>query len=264
MIAEQGVHQAWVRIEDADAIWIEPKAGDGGRKALKNENVLDFIADKRWPAACACGYKFRENDERQVVSDLIYRRIDTGEQMTLREAPPGAMWDAWWLREANLGRVAYGGPDGRVISVKTPVGAWVLDGPSIDRPEQKWARTGEPPKITAWPAIQINFPLRYHAFLTSGVLKAFPLTANEASEAAAFAASDTGLSLSVVQVRPGTFVVMETNVALRHHLKIASTHGGSYPDTPEARPKEAGPPSQPAVGDPFGRKTEEAPQPRRH
>lgn len=232
LVSEQGFHQAWVRIEDAGAVWAEPDAIAGGRKSLKNHDVADFIGDKRWPAACACGYKFVESDDRQVVSDLIYRRPDTGEEMTLRDAPVGALWDAWWLRGTRTGPTTYGGPDGRVITVKTPAGAWVVDGPPVDQPEQKWTRTGEPPKITVRPSIRIGSPVRYCAFLTNGVLQTFPLTANEAGDAAALASSETGIPFSVVQVRTGALVVMETNVALRHHLKIIAGYVGSRPAEP--------------------------------
>lgn len=226
-VSEQGLHQTWVRIEDADAVWREPDQAAGGRKSLKNDEVGDFIGDKRWPTACRCGYKFRDDDLRQVVTDLIYRRADTGEEMTLRDAPPGALWDAWWLRGERVGAAQYGGPDGRVITVKTPAGPWVVDGPPMDQPEQQWIRTGQPPKITVRPSIRIGSPVRYCAFLTNGILQTFPLTVYEAREAAARTSSETGVPLSVVQVRTGALVVMETNVALRHHLKIVDSYAGS-------------------------------------
>jgi hypothetical protein len=137
------------------------------------------------------------------------------------------MWDAWWLREGPPGGTVYGGPDGRVISVKTPAGIWVVDGPSAGQPELKVARTGEPPKITAWPPVRIDAPARFYAFLIAGVLKVFPLTAHEADEVAAEVSSNTSLPLSVVEVRPGSFAVMETSVALRHQLRIMAGYGGS-------------------------------------
>src|SRR3989337_911889 len=82
------------------------------------------------------------------------------------------------------------------------------------------ARTGEPPKITVRPSIGISSPIRYHAFLTDGVLQAFPLTAREAEDVATKASRETGIPCSVVQVRPGALVVMDTSVALRHDLMI--------------------------------------------
>lgn len=226
-VAEHGNHQAWVRIEDADAVWDGPDETVGGRKSLKNDDPADFRGDKRWPMACLCGYKFRDDDEWQVVTDLIYRRADTGEEMTLRDAPPGALWDAWWLRGRRVGSTEYGGPDGRVITVKTPAGAWIVDGPPIDQPAQQWTRTGKPPKITVRPSIRIGSPVRYCAFLTNGVLQAFPLTSSEAQDTAAKTSSETSVPLSVVQVKTGAFVVMETNVALRYHLKIVAAYAGS-------------------------------------
>lgn len=60
--------------------------------------------DPRWPRKCdSCDYEFGPADPWQVNEDLLYRRTDiapTMEQpdlMRLREAPPGAMWFAWWL-----------------------------------------------------------------------------------------------------------------------------------------------------------------------
>ena len=105
--------------------------------------------DPRWPARCACGEPFAADDEWQLWTEAIYRRADTGEDVTLRDAPPGAMWDAWWL--ADL----FAGPDGRCLMVKLPNGHdWCIDGRASnctlpdDRAHRCWVRHGTPPAVT--------------------------------------------------------------------------------------------------------------------
>lgn len=106
-----------------------------------------YAEDPRWPTLCACGYVFGEDDERQAFTERLYRRDDTGDETTLREAPPGAMWDAVWL--------PWKGPDGRCLVVKCPDGFdWVIDGVASnctsreDKGHRCWLRTGTPPRIT--------------------------------------------------------------------------------------------------------------------
>ncbi len=152
-----GYHQAWVRVEDTVA------HQDEGKNLLC-EHWSSHKGDSRWPTYCACGYQFQRNDEWQVFTELIYMR-DTGETMTLREAPVGAMWDAVWFKGAKN----YGGPDGLCLVVKTPGGEWCIDGPSSAG--GNWVRTGSPPKITVRPSIGIGNPFWYHGFLTEGVLE---------------------------------------------------------------------------------------------
>src|SRR5579885_2239978 len=48
--------------------------------------------DPRWPHVCVCGYAFTEEDHWQRFVEDLYRRVDTGEEMTLHDAPAGAMW----------------------------------------------------------------------------------------------------------------------------------------------------------------------------
>ncbi len=110
--------------------------------------------DERWPRVCACGYQFTESDNYQLFTDRLYRRSDTGEELTLREATPGAMWDAFWFEQ----RPAYTGPDGRSLVVKLPNGhEWMIDGPANNctdmegshRGDHKcWVRHGQPPVLT--------------------------------------------------------------------------------------------------------------------
>jgi len=115
--------------------------------------------DPRWPTKCeGCAYEFQEEDKWQLFQEMLYVRPDTGEVFTLREAPVGAMWDAFWL--------PWKGSDGRSLVVMTPAGEWSIDGPSESG--GYWTRTGEPPRISVQPSI--HFPGKYHGWLTNGVL----------------------------------------------------------------------------------------------
>lgn len=119
--------------------------------------------DPRWPDACGCGHRFGDAARRQVFHEALYRFADTGEVVALTDAPPGAMWDAWW--------VPWKGPDGRSVEVVCPDGTrWQVDGvasnctlhPSGTRtvgpydpdpasgPEHHrcWIREGTPPELT--------------------------------------------------------------------------------------------------------------------
>jgi hypothetical protein len=121
--------------------------------------------DPRWPTRCACGYQFVEADAWQLFTERLFRRLDTGEEVVLREAPAGAMWYADWLR-------FWTGPDGRCLCVMLPDGhEWVIDGPSTDG--GSWTREGTPPKVTVRPSIgrqRKDGGWVYHAFLTEGKL----------------------------------------------------------------------------------------------
>lgn len=82
--------------------------------------------------------------------ESVYRRTDTGELMTLRDAPPGAMWDAWWYSES------FKGPDGMCLVVKCPPDGteWLIDSRASnctmpnDNEHNCWIRHGAPPNIT--------------------------------------------------------------------------------------------------------------------
>jgi hypothetical protein len=103
--------------------------------------------DPRWPARCECGHEFAPDDPRQEWSGLLYRRFDNDELVTLRDAPPGAMWDAPWY--------PWKGPDGLSLMVKCPNGdEWCIDSRASnctmpeDTGHRCWIRHGEPPRIT--------------------------------------------------------------------------------------------------------------------
>jgi hypothetical protein len=90
----------------------------------------------------------------------------------VRDAPVGAMWDAYWFRgEKHESGLAYDrNPDGLVLVVMTPGGTWMIDGPSfVNRNESgNWSRTGIAPNITVTPSIHI--PGKYHGRLIAGEL----------------------------------------------------------------------------------------------
>ena len=142
--------------------------GDQGRKIPRT--------DPRWPKKCPCGYRFKAKDEWQHCMNMLYRRADNGGLVTLRDAPPGAMWNADWMVSSRKPDQPYVGPDGRSLCVRTPGGDWMTDGPSYPRGGGEsqfpaWTRTGEPPNITVQPSISVGDPERYHGFLTAGVLR---------------------------------------------------------------------------------------------
>ncbi|HEX4620123.1 MAG TPA: hypothetical protein VH208_01025 [Myxococcaceae bacterium] len=135
----------------------EPAILDEGGHILNGARDIPPADDPRWPTRCACGYVFRPEDPLQKWVEGLYRRADTGQVITLREAPPGAMWDAHWLPRAA---------DGRSLCVRLPGGQeWWIDGPASNG--AGWTRTGEPPVLTVTPSILTD---RYHGWLRAGVL----------------------------------------------------------------------------------------------
>lgn len=161
--------------------------GDGPRDWVYHhdgpQTPEDVFPTYEWPTHCACGYVFREDSTRQVFSDHLYKRVDTGEIQGLRawDRVPGAMWNAEWL--ATYDR--YQGADGRCLHVVCPNGqTWCIDGPANnctmpnDTIHKCWVRHGEPPNITVDKngfscaagagSIQAG---DYHGFLRGGVFE---------------------------------------------------------------------------------------------
>ena len=144
----EGYHSISVRIEDESVKYRSIE----GSQVIDNDVTLTpaLLRDSRWPKRCACGYSFKAKDERQLNVELIYSRSDNGELITLNEAGPGAMYDAFWY--------PWKGPDGRSLVVKCPNGReWMIDGQANNctmkddwKQEQHhcWTRTGTPPLIT--------------------------------------------------------------------------------------------------------------------
>ena len=136
--------------------------------------------DPRWPIRCECGYLFGTADEFQVFDEHLWKRTDTGEEMTLRDAPDGAMWDAYWFHEQK----EWCGEDGLSIICKVPFGhEWMIDGKASnctmpgDTVHRCWVRHGVPPNLTVDKngktckagAGSIQAP-KWHGFLRNGML----------------------------------------------------------------------------------------------
>ena len=120
--------------------------------------------DPRWPTICQCGYAFTEGDYRQMSSHRLYTPEGRNEELTIREARPGMIWNAPWLIGAY--RMHPSGPDGQFLIMRLPDGQeWAIDGPSTNGPG--WIRVGTPPLLTVTPSILSK---DYHGFLTAGVL----------------------------------------------------------------------------------------------
>jgi hypothetical protein len=138
----------------------------------KYSEVEPFIDHPLWPTHCSCGYEFKFEDEWQVFTDILYRRVSTGEEFTLNTAPIGAVWFASWLEDMTLS--SYYETNGRgkrlPLVCNTPAGPWVIDYGASNGPG--WDVSGEiddvHSTITAVPSI--DQPGRYHGFLTNGIL----------------------------------------------------------------------------------------------
>lgn len=149
--------------------------------------------DPRWPTRCTehadCGYVFTDEDRWQDWQDLIWRRVDTGDEYVMHahrteawplpSAPPGACWDASWMPEW------WRGPDGISLVVRLPDNTdWTVDSEASNctrkgQPHQCWVRHGDPREChvtvdkqgdtCAAGAGSIASP-GYHGFLIKGVL----------------------------------------------------------------------------------------------
>lgn len=139
---------AMFEIGEADILY----SSEGYIKARKAPS----ITDPRWPKTCKnCGQPFQDGDEYQLHGKQIYLRADTGERYTLRDAPPGACWDAWWItdrkKDCPTGCGHMVGPDHRSLVVKCPDGhEWMIDNRASnctlpgDNTHQCWVRHGKP------------------------------------------------------------------------------------------------------------------------
>lgn len=92
-----GACEAMVRVEDlpfeGEFVPAAPSEGFFGDPPPTAPEA--FAGDPRWPRRCACGYEFCDADERDVLSDHVYRAAD-GREWPHRELPPGALHDHWW------------------------------------------------------------------------------------------------------------------------------------------------------------------------
>ncbi len=139
--AELGVFPGKFAASDREVPLLEPFSDKVSRE------------DPRWPRKCACGFEFSDQDYWQHFQLLLYVRQDTGERITWRDAPPGAMYYADWLLTPGSSRNR--GPDGHALVVKCPDGhEWHVDGRASNctRPDDDehrcWVRHGVPPRVT--------------------------------------------------------------------------------------------------------------------
>lgn len=182
-----GYHDAQVHIALDSVRWID--TGFGRRTFHQRRSPAN--TDPRWPTSCAaCGYEFVDDDARQGSHNLLYRRGDTGDLVTIgaaagdgapAPAPPGATWDAWWMAD-EAGR----GPDGIYLMCLLPNGSmWHVDGRASnctrpdDRAHRCWVRHGDPRRAavtvdkdgdTCAAGAGSIVAGDYHGFLRAGVL----------------------------------------------------------------------------------------------
>jgi hypothetical protein len=152
---------------------------DGTCWVDSGQTAADFKGNPLWPTHCSCGYEFQPEDQSQLFGSHIYRRADTGEEMTLRDAPDGAMWDVTWFH----GSPDWCGPDGKSLMCRVPTGHdWNIDGQASNctrpnEPHKCWVRHGDVPNLTvdkngdtcAAGAGSILTPT-WHGFLQNGEL----------------------------------------------------------------------------------------------
>lgn len=117
-----------------------------GRRYLTASVPTGQHDDPRWPSECSCGYLFTPDDVWQDWERHLYRRSDTGELVSLNDAPPGACWDADWMPQNWRDR----SPDGIYLMVRLPNRHdWAVDSEASNctRKGEKhhcWVRHGDP------------------------------------------------------------------------------------------------------------------------
>jgi hypothetical protein len=75
-----------------------------------------------------------EPTEQMRGETKLYRRSDTGELVTLGDAPVGAMWDAHWMAHGDVRT----GPDGITLAIRTPGGDWLVDSEASNCTRTQW------------------------------------------------------------------------------------------------------------------------------
>lgn len=178
-------HHALVYIDRVPATY----EGRGDRRVLSPVAEIERD-DPRWPAACACGYAFTDDDHWQMWQEEVYRRTDTGAEHVLHStagapdaptAPPGATWDADWMP------ARWRGADGIALMVRLPNGHdWHVDSQASNctrpsEPHACWVRHGDPRDChvtvdkngdTCAAGAGSILANDYHGFLRDGVLTA--------------------------------------------------------------------------------------------
>jgi hypothetical protein len=135
-------------------------------------DVEEYKGHANWPVKCDhCDYQFKPEDNWQVFTQHLYIRSDTHEVTSIREAPPGAMWLATWMKDHGSPvweRERKGQPH---LIVRTPEGDWDVDAKSSNGDGWHWE--GTPPLVTVSPSIGMGPTAgswRYHAWLRNGEL----------------------------------------------------------------------------------------------
>jgi hypothetical protein len=148
----------------------------------------DDIGKYAWPTACDTrGQPMPGDASYEFFLQKVWRRADTGEEMSTEGAPAGAIYRAPWLEDS----VRHRGPDGKsyicIIPSKPDWSgrhSWMMDGAASncdmpDDPVHKcWCRHGEAPVFTVDKvgntcragAGSILSPGGWHGFLRDGVL----------------------------------------------------------------------------------------------
>jgi hypothetical protein len=123
------------------------------------ESIRPPATDPIWPTNCKCGAALVHSDlqERggQMFAHRLQMRSDNGELTTIQEAPPGALWYAWWMRSDDSGYSwDWTNQTEPPLMCKTPGGDWNIDSRASnctmkeDRLHRCWIRHGTPPMIT--------------------------------------------------------------------------------------------------------------------
>src|SRR5579863_7175318 len=174
-----GYHQAMALLGE------EPVERSASGYIINGSKPLLPSDDPRWPTGCLCGsYTFTQQDKWQRFTQEVYRRADTGEELTLRDAPPGAMWYAWWYDDTCHPQ----GPHALVVRLPDK-SDWIVDfvanncnwpgGDTEQAHHHCWPYKGTPPNITVSKDVgttstagagSILTP-HYHGFLRNGFLE---------------------------------------------------------------------------------------------
>jgi hypothetical protein len=115
---------------------------DSRPKADTPEWAKPLADDSRWPSRCSCGYTFQPDDERQVFTGRLFQGAPDGKLYAIADMPPGAMWDASWLRRSEVRDLLdepHTGPDGITLVIKLPDGSeWLIDSECNNCTRTQW------------------------------------------------------------------------------------------------------------------------------
>lgn len=173
-----GYHSALVITGQVTGVYEE---SHGRRHLTAGDREAVDHADPRWPTVCARGYAFTDEDVWQDWERHLFQRSDTGELVSLNDAPPGAMWDADWMPQSWRDR----SPDGIYLMVRLPNRHdWAVDSEASNctRKGERhacWVRHGDPREChvtvdkngdTCAAGAGSILAGDYHGFLTDGQL----------------------------------------------------------------------------------------------